>query len=105
MLRVARNLPLLLALVAAVALLLLVPPPTAAEPQFAFEGDSHRDFGRALGSRFSPQIRERVERSTKLHSLLLPFHATPAGRALFAQYLATHTTAFPVRSALAASAE
>ncbi|TYZ65765.1 hypothetical protein PybrP1_012634 [[Pythium] brassicae (nom. inval.)] len=66
-----------------------------AEPQFAFEGESHRAFGRALGSRFAPQIRERVQRSAKLHALLLPFHATPDGQKLYAQYLDTHTTVFP----------
>lgn len=82
------------------AALLLLAALTAlalAEPQFVFKGESHHAFGRALGTRFAPQIRERVQRSVKLQGLLLPFHATPNGQQLYAQYLDTHTTVFPVR--------
>lgn len=95
---------LLHALLSAALLLLLAPSPSLAyddahtEPQFFYEGKSHFDFGKQLGETFAPQIQQRLQQNAKLQTLLLPFHATTDGKALYAQYLDTHTTTFPVRS-------
>lgn len=94
---------LLRALLSAALLLLASSPSLAyddahAEPQFFYEGESHFDFGKQLGETFAPQIQQRLQQNAKLQTLLLPFHATVDGKALYAQYLDTHTTTFPVRS-------
>lgn len=67
------------------------------EPRFEYDGDSHYGFGRALGKRFQVQIQERLEKNAKLQTLLLPYHATDEGKALYARYFETHNTTFPVR--------
>lgn len=95
---------LLRVLLSAALLLLLAPSGSLAyedahaEPHFAYEGDSHFDFGLHLGRAFAPQIQQRLHENAKLQTLLLPFHATADGKQLYAQYLDTHTATFPVRS-------
>jgi hypothetical protein len=69
-------------------------------PYFVYDGDSHFDFGRALGDHFKERIQTRVQQNTKLQTVLLPFSATKLGRDIYEQYLSTHNQTFPVGTSL-----
>ncbi|KDO32798.1 hypothetical protein SPRG_19422 [Saprolegnia parasitica CBS 223.65] len=64
-------------------------------PWFQYEGDSHYEFGLALGEHFRATIQARVAATQALQATLLPFYATPAGEAIYNTYLATHNRTFP----------
>ncbi|KAF0698015.1 Aste57867_11346 [Aphanomyces stellatus] len=64
-------------------------------PWFQYEGDSHYEFGQALGAQFKDKIAARILQSTQLQTTLLPFFATALGKATYDKYLATHNTTFP----------
>merc|ERR1712166_1274404 len=69
-------------------------------PLFSFAANSstlhtHYQFGLEVGQKFRSQITSRVANSTQLQHSLLPFYATPQGRAAYNEFLATHQRGFP----------
>jgi hypothetical protein len=69
-------------------------------PLFSFAANSstlhtHYQFGLEVGREFRSQITSRVANSTQLQHSLLPFYATPQGRAAYNEFLVTHQRGFP----------
>ncbi|OQS04899.1 cysteine protease family C45 [Thraustotheca clavata] len=64
-------------------------------PWFQYDGDSHYEFGLALGEHFQATIQARVAQTTSLNSILLPFAHTSQGNEIYNTYLATHNATFP----------
>ncbi|RHY11210.1 hypothetical protein DYB25_000187 [Aphanomyces astaci] len=69
-------------------------------PWFSYEGDSHFEFGEALGKQFRVEINDRLRLSSQLQGVLLPFYATPLGKSTYDKYLSAHNHTFPVRPAI-----
>ncbi|TMW65341.1 hypothetical protein Poli38472_007983 [Pythium oligandrum] len=64
--------------------------------QFEYQGNSHFDFGKAMGARFREKIAERLAQNTKLQTRLLPYvQTTTEGKSIYAAFLETHETTFP----------
>ncbi|ETV89466.1 hypothetical protein H257_00737 [Aphanomyces astaci] len=64
-------------------------------PWFSYEGDSHFEFGEALGKQFRVEINDRLRLSSQLQGVLLPFYATPLGKSTYDKYLSAHNHTFP----------
>ncbi|CAK4659369.1 unnamed protein product [Aphanomyces euteiches] len=64
-------------------------------PWFLYEGSSHFEFGLELGKAFKDDIVDRLQLSSDLKSIILPFYATDTGKAIYDKYLNVHNSTFP----------